>query len=403
MNILAITIIIVLCIISYKATNDIIHPAVVTSGIWGIIVLIYNIINHGLYPLSDKFYFALLIWVITFCIISIWLSKLHTPFPSFLKGSFNKQVIKYLTPILVVCLLFSIFALIKKGLYYNSDNLFSGIRAASVSQLNGEQPLIEFPFYIKIANTISGFSFLLLLLIMFVDDNKNNRVKIILLLLLVLFYYVLRSNKTVMAQLLLSFFCMLYIFKKIDFKKIVIFIFVFFVLMMLSQLLRRDIGGFDFLQFITAYLLAPLPAFDNVLADNTQLIHSFNGEYTFRFLVPLFQYFDPTIVGNPDPFNLYNWTETPVNVNVYTIMFSYYVDFGFFGLFLFSGLLGAFWGLLYQFMRAGYDVCKLIYAAFFYMLIFQFFSDSFFQFFLVTLSIILFSCSLFIKIKIKQI
>ena len=188
-----------------------------------------------------------------------------------------------------------------------------------------------------------------------------------------------------------------------NFKKIGIFILVFFLLMMLSQLLRRNGGGFNFSQFITAYLLAPLPAFDNVLADNTQLVHSFNGEYTFRFLVPLFQYFDPSIVGNPDPFNLYNWTKTPVNVNVYTIMFSYYVDFGFFGIFLFSGIFGVFWGLLYQFMKAGYGVCKLIYAAFFYMLIFQFFSDSFFQFFFVTLSIILFCCLLFIRIKIKHI
>ena len=156
MNILTITIIIILCIISYKITKDIIHPAVVTSGIWGIIILIYNIVNHGLYPLSDKFYFALLIWVITFCIISIWLSKLYTPFPSFLKGSANEQLIKYLTPILVICLLVSIFALIKKGLYYNSGNLFSGIRASSVSQLNGELPLIEFPFYIEIANIIKS-------------------------------------------------------------------------------------------------------------------------------------------------------------------------------------------------------------------------------------------------------
>lgn len=401
MNILTIIIIITLCFFSFRITRDIIHPAVVTCGIWGLIIIIYNFINHGLYALSDKFYFALLLWLITFCIASLWISKIYVPFPSFLKGKPNRQLIKYLFPVTIFCLLVSIFALIHKGLLYNPDNFFAGIRTSSVSQLNGEFPLMEFPFYIDIANAISGFSFLFILLIVFIE-NKKIDTKLIIIIVLALTYFVLRSSKTVMAQILLSFFCMLFIYKKINLKRIGLFFLFFFVFMMLSQLLRRSGGGFNFTQFITAYSLAPLSAFDTVLMGHAKLIHSFNGEYTFRFLIPFFQYFDPSIIGNPDPFNLYNWTKTPVEVNVYTIMFSYYVDFGFWGLFVFSSLFGAFWGLLYQFMKAGYGVCILIYSAFFYMLIFQFFSDSFFQFFFVTLSIILVSCLLFVKIKIKK-
>jgi oligosaccharide repeat unit polymerase len=202
-----------------------------------------------------------------------------------------------------------------------------------------------------------------------------------------------------MAQILLSFFCILIIYRKLTVKKTALFFAVFFILMMLSHLLRRSVGGFNFINFITAYLLAPLPAFDGVLSGNTQFIHSFNGEYTFRFLVPFLQLIDADIVGNPDPFNLYNWTKTPININVYTIMFSYYVDFGLFGIFLFAAILGTFWGILYQYMRFGYSVGILVYVAFFYMLVFQFFSDSFFQFFFITVTIILLVIALFIKIK----
>lgn len=52
--------------------------------------------------------------------------------------------------------------------------------------------------------------------------------------------------------------------------------------------------------------------------------------------------------GNPDPFNLHNWTYTPLPVNVYTIMFSYYVDWGYWGIIIFSILLGAFWGGIWK-------------------------------------------------------
>ncbi len=402
MNIITIVLLLSMLIISYRLTKNFIHPAVITNMVWAVILIIYNFINHGLFDLSNKFYFVLLLWTFTFTISSMVFDYVKVPFPSGLKGSPNKNLIKWLIPITIVCLFLSIISLIQKGLYYNPENLFAGIRTASISELNGEALLIDIPFYVSIANTVSNFAFLLVLLLLFIDKtHKITDFKIITLLVLIVVYYILRSNKTVMAQILLSFFCILCIYRKLTLKKTVLFVTVFLILMMLSHLLRRSSDGFNLINFMTAYLLAPLPAFDSILSENTQFIHSFNGEYTFRFLVPFLQYIDPNIVGNPDPFNLHNWTQTPINVNVYTIMFSYYVDFGLFGIFLFASILGTFWGILYQYMKLGYGVGILIYVAFFYMLIFQFFSDSFFQFFFVTLTIILVTIALFIKIKIK--
>ncbi|MDD2621662.1 MAG: O-antigen polymerase [Bacteroidales bacterium] len=400
MNIITIVLLFSMLIVSYKLTRNIIHPAVITNAVWAIILTIYNFVDHGLFELSDKFYFVLLIWTFTFSFFTLLFNFVKVPFPSRLKGPSNKNLVKWLIPITIVCLCLSIISLIQKGLFYNPENLFAGIRAASVSDLNGEELLIHIPFYISIANTVSNFAFLLLLLLLFVDKTyKITDFKIITLFFLIIIYYILRSNKTVMAQILLSFFCILIIYRKLTVKKTALFFAVFFILMMLSHLLRRSVGGFNFINFITAYLLAPLPAFDGVLSGNTQFIHSFNGEYTFRFLVPFLQLIDADIVGNPDPFNLYNWTKTPININVYTIMFSYYVDFGLFGIFLFAAILGTFWGILYQYMRFGYSVGILVYVAFFYMLVFQFFSDSFFQFFFITVTIILLVIALFIKIK----
>lgn len=38
----------------------------------------------------------------------------------------------------------------------------------------------------------------------------------------------------------------------------------------------------------------------------------------------------------------------PVPTNVYTVMFPYYVDFGYYGLVIFSLILGFGWGMLYN-------------------------------------------------------
>ena len=56
-----------------------------------------------------------------------------------------------------------------------------------------------------------------------------------------------------------------------------------------------------------------------LLTHFTENIHS-------DFFVPYLQLFGINVEGNPDPFNLYNWTNTPLPVNVYTAMFSYYID-----------------------------------------------------------------------------
>ena len=53
---------------------------------------------------------------------------------------------------------------------------------------------------------------------------------------------------------------------------------------------------------------------------------------------------------------MHNWTYTPLPVNVYTIMFSYYVDWGYWGIIIFSILLGAFWGGIWKGIKKGYKV-----------------------------------------------
>lgn len=56
---------------SYYRTRRIIYPAVVVSVVWTLLLFLYNIFDHGLYPLSDRFYIATFLWVVPFCLASL--------------------------------------------------------------------------------------------------------------------------------------------------------------------------------------------------------------------------------------------------------------------------------------------------------------------------------------------
>lgn len=377
MGILAIGILVLLLLLSVKISKDLWHPAVVTIAIWTVLLVIYNVSEHELYELSNKFYLALALWILPFTIISLSISKLKITLPNFVNGNHN-CVVNIICPIVLVSLFIAIYGLYLKGSYYNEDSFFRGIRAAGVAALNGETEEYQYPIYIDIAMKFASCS-LILLLALFMDKRKKTFY--FLYIILIILFYLFRSNKTVIAQLMCAFLVLGVFTGKLSRKKVLLFIGVGAIFMMASHLLRgKDVAEFDFIHFISIYFLSPLPAFDSILNSHYNFIESFNGEYTFRFFIPFMQIFDGNIEGNSDPFNLHNWTYTPFPVNVYTTMFSYYVDFGLIGICTFAVVCGCFWGILYKIAKVGYPIGQVLYAAFFYILVFQFFCDYLFMF-----------------------
>lgn len=252
----------------------------------------------------------------------------------------------------------------------------------------------QYPMYVTFAMAVVGQSVAVLISLLYVGKKKN--LFVIIYACLVLLFFVMRSNKYAMAQLLLAFLAISSYNNTLSKRKFFVYLVCFLGLMLTVHLLRAGDGyEFDFVKFISVYFLAPLPAFDNVLNTHIDYISDFHGEYTLRFIIPFLQTLGFSVEGNPDPFNLHNWTYTPLPVNVYTIMFSYYVDWGYWGIIVFSILLGTFLGGIWKGMEKGYKVALVIYSSFFYMLVFQFFADFFFQYFWVTFQTILFALFLF--------
>lgn len=397
MSIITIVTLFIILFFSLKLSKSILHPATITSLLWFVLLIIYNVVDHGLYELSDKFYIALLLWTVPFCCISLFVSSYKYQFPSILASASPNISVRIIYPLMFVFVAIAIYGLYLKGLHYNSNNFFSGIRAAAVATLNGEEDSFRPPFYIRISTMFASYALITMLAIW---NKKKKLAPYILFILLVFVFYLFRSNKTVIAQLCLSILCFYLFYNKLTKKVIFVFGVLLVLLLFASHLLRsNDSSSFDLIEFLSVYLLSPLPAFDSVLNSNYNYIYSFNGEFTFRFFVPYLQMLGLNVVENPDSFNLYNWTYTPVPVNVYTIMFSFFVDFGYKGIFYFSIILGSVFGLIYKLASQGYVICRIWYSILFYILVFQFFSDYFFQFLGAHIAELLFTILIFCTFK----
>lgn len=384
MNIITIGILLILLVLSYTVSKSILAPAVVTNFIWTVLLLIYNTVDHGLYTLSDKFYFIVLLWTGGFTISALFTEKIRIRIPRAMK-SLNKEGLgNKLLWVMVIALCLSIYGQYLIGNNLNSDNVFAGIRQHSVSMLNGEEASIILPAYISVAKMLAPFAVIVIGTLFFLREDRRFLVIIGLVLLVV--YVLFRSNKLAVVELIFSLFGLYVLKKGITRKKIIYFFSIFVVFMLLAHLMRRkeDNTSVDLVHILSVYLLSPLPAFDNILNNSSiRLIEDFNGEYTFRAFIPYLNLLGFNLVGNSDPFNLHFWTYTPLPVNVYTIFFSFYADFGTMGIVVASIAYGAFFGFLWNGggWRHNIPMFQMAYAVFFYTLIFQFFADFLFHYF----------------------
>lgn len=389
--------------VSYLYTRSIIHPGVVTAGIWLMLLIIYNASNFDLYALSDSFYKAVLLWTCPFCIASLINQQTPSLVPDFIAGDANPNMLSILKPLILISLVAATVALVYRGRLFDPSNILYGIRLASVASLRGEEDAIPFPLWMKpFVEFANNAALPVAMYLVIIKRDRSKYSKILLTLLIV--YFLLRTNKTVIAQIGMAFVCIMLIEQTISKKKAVIGLLVMAALMIgISYVRGLGIREGDFMvsEFLAQYLLAPLPAFDSVL-DSYTFIEDFHGEYTFRPFIKFMQLFDSSIVGNSDPYNLKNWVYVPVPINVYTALFTFYEDFGYIGIACYGIILGLLAGMVFKHAEQGYLASKLVYACLFYTIAFQFFSDYFFQFFWTNMGFVFFAVLLVVKFKVKK-
>jgi oligosaccharide repeat unit polymerase len=376
--IIVITLFYLIAVVAYRVSRSIVHPAFVVSMLWATLLLAYNTLPHGLYPLSDKFYYAVTIWVVSFCFAALLPHKIRIHFPRHVKGEPKTKRVQTLFSILFW--------------------LNVAFACLAITTTDGESLYRFFdswedrPALFRWFGPLPFFSIACLLCV-FLFNIRIKKYKIALFLLVFTFNQILESNKTMFFTIFCAIFFCLYYKRQLSSKRILLLAAIMAAMFIIVSEFRPNSSiTQDPARFLAIYALSPLPAFDMVL-HNDNLAQA-----------GVFDYFEKigAIAGiGTAPEKVDTWVYVPVPTNVYTVMGIYYRGFGYAGLAVFALLLGLFMEIIYKGVM--YDIPHFIvlYATLFYVLPMQFFADIIFLYMGIIIKILLIVYLLFGRYSLK--
>lgn len=379
-------------LIIFRIARNIFHPGLVVCVLWGLLILLYGFLDHPFWNLSNKFLYAITLWVIPFSIISLVVGQYKTNRHGIKKGNNisegNVRGYNILMPYVFVAAIFCILILL-------------GYSRGNMVRLRNLLLAPEFPFYIKLVFYISTFftTFLCFGLLNYKYVNKRH---LIFLAIIICIISIFKSNKTSFLALFVSISYVLYYRKKLKFSTIFIAV---SCLALLLIIVSSNRGDWDFksdggiAKYIYIYLFSPLTAFDCLINKEVDLGTPTTGESYLIFLYNILNVFGAGIKFS----TLGTWVYVPLPTNVYTVMRGYYLEAGYTGIFFASIINGIIWGLLYNLQHRRKTIFVVFYSTMIPSLFFQSFGDYFFYSFSMTLQYLLFAFILVKGLKIKRI
>lgn len=368
-----------LVVLYYWLTKDIFHPSVIVSGLWAALLNLYAYTEHPLWDLSNKFCFAVSLWVFPFTFFAYICSRRTLKFShsSYVTSNVNVRMFENLYPFVIFCNILFLLLIV----YYAGGLSFPLIRNFLVMQ--------QFPTLLNILFYLNAFLTVYVFYALLNIDSLNKR-KVLILLFLLLVSSIFKSNKTSLLMLCVSILYILKIKNKLKFIHILYAVIILAGLLTLVTLNRADydfVSERGFINYIYIYLLSPLTAFDALLNNEVVLESGAWGSGTFVFLYKILNAFSAQL----DLAELGTWIYVPLPTNVFTTMRGFYLDGGYMGIFIVACLLGMIWGVLYTFQASRHKIYTLFYALMIGSLFFQSFGDYFFYSFSTTFQYYIFS------------
>lgn len=373
MNILSISFLSLTLFGAWRKDKCLINPIVIASSVWLFLLVGYEVIDHGLYPLSDKFYAVFLTWMVPFqmaCHITTALvnNSRHLSHPAT-----PLITSRYLILFVSLCIILVSVMNYKRAMTYDSMNLFHSLRKLAVEVSRGNEA------YAPSALQVWGVRFAQLSYVMWlIYSLKDIRFKYQYLFYLLCFVFLLGcANKGVFSRFFISYMAILAFKKRINIRLIVGALGLMLIFMYVTQSLRS--GNFatdnDLMRLIIIYVFSPLPAFDHyILNSSADFATYFNGDLVFKN----FPFVGRLFSDNYNPVNVnyfnYEMVYVPLPTNVYTMLSGYWVGWKWSGVALGGLSQGVFWGYIYKRAKSE-DAYKIFYASILNMLVLWFFHD----------------------------
>lgn len=328
--------------------NDIFSPAVITATIWVVFPLLYLIMSHDLPSLSSQVIIGIAIWTTGYCMSSLLMqSVLGNSKVSHKYTRANKTIRDFF-------LIVSIMSLVPLSLWiYNVISNGSGfwasdLRMAAIGVNKNIEP------YESVFRIFAYISFFMEL--SFYD--KKHKYRLIFALFSVLVYEFAAMSKTGFLLIFAGATAALYLTNKIKIKHILIGLIALLLFFIWFQAMRQgsEMGEDEKNDFLVLYMVGHLAAFDTVEPFTANHL----GEHVFSVFYIIANKLGLSDIEPVNP--ILPFIKEPLVTNTYTVLYPFYVDFGYFGILFFSILEGAFFGFIYQKVKNGSIYALIIYA-----------------------------------------
>lgn len=341
-------------------------PSVLSSGVWLLCILAYIYIDRGAHNFHSNTISVLITWMVCFCGATWVMQSLHIkPLMHNVSTSVSARDIYYYFSLLTLpFLLYDVIMILQQ---VSINDTFSALRSANVSET--KQGIRTTGFFVI-------FWLVSYLLELYVA-NKKNIGRIIVLFLLNIAYVVISMGKINLLVLFLSSAIVLSYKHIIKLKHLAIGALVMCVAFIGIQSARGSYNSFE--KFAALYLTSSITNFDTHVRPNSA---KQPGENTFRIAYAVKNKIDggkTNVVDTNLEFKQIIIGKSKYWSNTYTMLYPYYVDFGYWGIAIFGILIGLFYGYLFKTSEDGSSYALILYAILSSVVVLQFFADTFFM------------------------
>lgn len=371
-NYIAILFLLLTLFLTRRMDKCLIHPITITSSVWLLLLIGYDVIDHGLYPLSNRFYGAFLAWIIPFqtaCLV-ISNSCVRVRGPHLAHSATPLITNRYVILFVSLCLIISLVMTYQRAIAFDSSNFYSAWRELSIAVKRKEEVPLSSLHLNSFRVAQVGYMFCLIYLLR--DERFKYRR---LFYSLVFVFLVMGADKGGMLRFFIGYIGVLCYTNKLNMRILLSSLLLMCLSVYAIQFFRGDSEGIDIFSLIYIYMFSPLPAFDYyILHNHADLTTYFNGDLVFKNI----PFVGRLLVDNYDATNVnffnYKMVHIPLPTNVYTMMAGYWVGWKWFGLIVGGFLHGCFWGYVYKRSKK-LEVYKVLYVSILNVLIFCFFHD----------------------------
>jgi len=354
--------------------GDFFSPWIITTMIWLAIVVLFQLSGDLLYPLQDRFYTCVIIWVALMSVTSI---ITYYAFPA--KSGFqqpqgttpiqqdlniNNFFFTVFFVISMVCTPLYLYNIYKIISMFGSEELFFNLR---VLANEGEKSMVQ-----TILTYVGAINQALFVICIW-RYPKGNKLILTAVILANLMCSIAIMEKGVLFFMLFVTLFVLYEKRRIKISSIAFWSIVLLLVFYGINVLRTPENAAKeptFVDFFNVYILSPSVAFERAQEKLTEQF----GSRSFAFIYALITRLG---LGNfvVEP-KLQEFVYVPIPTNVYTIFQPFFQDFGYKGVAFFATVYGTFTGWLYRQCNNGGAISKCVYAYIIEILILQFYQEN---------------------------